>query len=68
MMPPDSLLATPESDTPSAPDTPKRPRGRPRKTVDERDDGNRRHELFCRPHLPVGCRLAWRAGHKRWAC
>ena len=25
---------------------PKRPRGRPRKTVDERDDGNRRHELL----------------------
>ena len=24
----------------------KRPRGRPRKTVDERDDGNRRHELL----------------------
>ena len=28
------------------PDTPKRPRGRPRKTVDERDDGNRRHALL----------------------
>ena len=27
-------------------DAPKRPRGRPRKTVDERDDGNRRHELL----------------------
>jgi AcrR family transcriptional regulator len=27
-------------------DVPKRPRGRPRKTVDERDDGNRRHELL----------------------
>ncbi len=25
---------------------PKRPRGRPRKTEDERDDGNRRHELL----------------------
>ena len=25
---------------------PKRPRGRPRKTVDERDDGNRRHQLL----------------------
>jgi AcrR family transcriptional regulator len=25
---------------------PKRPRGRPRKTVDERDDGNRRHALL----------------------
>jgi AcrR family transcriptional regulator len=29
-----------------AADAPKRPRGRPRKTVDERDDGNRRHELL----------------------
>lgn len=27
-------------------DVPKRPRGRPRKTVDERDDGNRRHALL----------------------
>lgn len=25
---------------------PKRPRGRPRKTMDERDDGNRRHDLL----------------------
>jgi AcrR family transcriptional regulator len=32
---------------PSAASTlPKRPRGRPRKTVDERDDGNRRQELI----------------------
>jgi len=30
----------------SAPETPKRPRGRPRKTLDERDDGNRRHDLL----------------------
>ncbi|HPW83498.1 MAG TPA: TetR/AcrR family transcriptional regulator [Rhodoferax sp.] len=30
----------------SAPEIPKRPRGRPRKTVDERDDGNRRHALL----------------------
>jgi AcrR family transcriptional regulator len=29
-----------------APALPKRPRGRPRKTEDERDDGNRRHELL----------------------
>jgi AcrR family transcriptional regulator len=27
-------------------EAPKRPRGRPRKTLDERDDGNRRHELL----------------------
>jgi AcrR family transcriptional regulator len=27
-------------------EAPKRPRGRPRKTVDERDDGNRRHALL----------------------
>lgn len=42
MTPPDGLLAAPDStDLP-----PKRPRGRPRKTEDERDDGNRRHELL----------------------
>ncbi len=34
----DAALATPIE--------PKRPRGRPRKTVDERDDGNRRNELL----------------------
>lgn len=34
--------ATPEI----APPIPKRPRGRPRKTVDERDDGNRRQVLL----------------------
>lgn len=34
-------VAPPPSDT-----TTKRPRGRPRKTVDERDDGNRRLELL----------------------
>lgn len=34
-------VAPPESET-----TPKRPRGRPRKTVDERDDGNRRQALL----------------------
>ncbi len=34
-------VALPPSDT-----TAKRPRGRPRKTVDERDDGNRRQELL----------------------
>jgi AcrR family transcriptional regulator len=31
--------------TAAAIDTPKRPRGRPRKTLDERDEGNRRLEL-----------------------
>jgi TetR/AcrR family transcriptional regulator, cholesterol catabolism regulator len=42
MMPSDGLVAVPDSsDSP-----PKRPRGRPRKTEDERDDGNRRHELL----------------------
>ena len=41
-MPSDGLLAAPDStDLP-----PKRPRGRPRKTEDERDDGNRRHALL----------------------
>jgi AcrR family transcriptional regulator len=42
-------MKVPESVTAptTTPDTaPKRPRGRPRKTVDERDDGNRRHELL----------------------
>jgi TetR/AcrR family transcriptional regulator, cholesterol catabolism regulator len=42
MMPSDGLLGAPE--TTELP--PKRPRGRPRKTEDERDDGNRRHELL----------------------
>jgi len=46
MTPPDSLTALPEPDTSPSADAPKRPRGRPRKTVDERDDGNRRHELL----------------------
>jgi AcrR family transcriptional regulator len=32
--------------TPQPPSTEKRPRGRPRKTVDERDDGNRRLEVL----------------------
>lgn len=42
MTPSDGLLAAPDStDLP-----PKRPRGRPRKTEDERDDGNRRHALL----------------------
>lgn len=36
---------------------PKRPRGRPRKTEDERDDGNRRHEL-----LAAAARLFRRQG------
>lgn len=30
----------------AAPEALKRPRGRPRKTFDERDDGNRRHDLL----------------------
>ena len=34
-------LASEQTDT-----APKRPRGRPRKTLDERDDGNRRHALL----------------------
>ena len=34
-----------ETSSPSDP-VPKRPRGRPRKTEEERDDGNRRHELI----------------------
>ena len=46
MTPPDSLTLLPEPDTSPSADAPKRPRGRPRKTVDERDDGNRRHELL----------------------
>lgn len=37
---------TPTQDNPAAPTAPKRPRGRPRKTVDERDDGNRRKALL----------------------
>lgn len=37
-MPDLSSIATPEAL--------KRPRGRPRKTIDERDDGNRRHDLL----------------------
>lgn len=42
MMPSDGLLAATDStDLPT-----KRPRGRPRKTEDERDDGNRRHALL----------------------
>jgi AcrR family transcriptional regulator len=32
--------------TPPLPDVPRRPRGRPRKTMEERDDGNRRQELI----------------------
>jgi AcrR family transcriptional regulator len=37
---------TPESTAIADRETPKRPRGRPLKTVDERDDGNRRHALL----------------------
>ena len=36
-------LADPDTTSPA--DAPRRPRGRPRKTADERDDGNRRREL-----------------------
>lgn len=36
----------PSDSEPSAEPAPKRARGRPRKTQDERDDGNRRHELL----------------------
>lgn len=34
-----------DPDTTSSTEAPRRPRGRPRKTADERDDGNRRREL-----------------------
>ena len=37
---------TPTQDNAAASTAPKRPRGRPRKTVDERDDGNRRKALL----------------------
>ena len=36
-------LADPDTSSPT--EAPRRPRGRPRKTADERDDGNRRREL-----------------------
>lgn len=54
-----SALATPnhhESGSSIDP-VPKRPRGRPRKTLGERDDGNRRHEL-----LTAAARLFRRQG------
>jgi AcrR family transcriptional regulator len=44
MTPTETLPAAPAED--AAPPEAKRPRGRPRKTEDERDDGNRRHELL----------------------
>ena len=44
-------------DSSGAEHAPKRPRGRPRKTVDERDDGNRRHAL-----LEVAAQLFRRKG------
>ena len=34
-----------DTELPPAAEAPRRPRGRPRKTADERDDGNRRREL-----------------------
>lgn len=51
--------ATPQSVPFESPATvePKRPRGRPRKTEDERDDGNRRHQL-----LTAAARLFRRQG------
>lgn len=39
-------MHTAPATTPAAPAPAKRPRGRPRKTADERDDGNRRRELL----------------------
>lgn len=52
-------FATPQPVPPELPATvePKRPRGRPRKTEDERDDGNRRHQL-----LTAAARLFRRQG------
>jgi AcrR family transcriptional regulator len=43
-----TFTAVPPTVPPAFPDAvePKRPRGRPRKTEDERDDGNRRHALL----------------------
>jgi len=43
-----TMIAVPPTLAPALPDAlePKRPRGRPRKTEDERDDGNRRHALL----------------------
>ena len=38
----DTALALPADEA----SLPRRPRGRPRKTLDERDDGNRRQELL----------------------
>jgi TetR/AcrR family transcriptional regulator, cholesterol catabolism regulator len=38
--------ATPANEPQNAPSVVTRPRGRPRKTPDERDDGNRRHQLL----------------------
>lgn len=52
-------FATPQPVPPELPTAvePKRPRGRPRKTEDERDDGNRRHQL-----LTAAARLFRRQG------
>ena len=36
----------PPPDSPDAPEATRRARGRPRKTLDERDDGNRRQALL----------------------
>lgn len=41
-----TVSATASDQAPVAPSAPKRARGRPRKTQDERDDGNRRQELL----------------------
>ena len=44
MTPTETLPAALAED--ASPPEAKRPRGRPRKTEDERDDGNRRHQLL----------------------
>lgn len=40
------MPVTPPPDSPDAPEATRRARGRPRKTLDERDDGNRRQALL----------------------
>jgi AcrR family transcriptional regulator len=52
-----SAFPTHHEPGPSTDPVPKRPRGRPRKTEEERDDGNRRHEL-----LSAAARLFRRQG------
>ena len=50
-------MQSPGTDTPIA----RRPRGRPRKTLDERDDGNRRVEL-----VNAAARLFRRKGYRKF--